>query len=326
MRLTDGSDPVEPQLSILNRLMGVADAMIEQVVPDAPEAIQDELTIRFAGYLYDQPSAGRGDSYGNAWRNSGAASLASRWIERRASAQAEAGPGTTPIGVDEAAVLEILEAWALEQSAYHFYSRYSLTDPAIAVATDIPAAATGGYVLPLIPATTVSAGIAANEDFVAEWLGTLEIDLDYDSGNNKRIDFEMHFKHTLRVGGVPLSFDAVRTVHYRVNRQTVFTLPLNIFNSRSRVPLGEFQLRDGTTIMITQDDLDDDFEIQAELRIKSAGDDGEIESLNIERGQVTFYQLAAIGRGGVAGDKGATGDPGDKGRNRRSRRQGCNRR
>ena len=117
LRLTDGSDPIEPQLSILNRLMGVAEAMIDQIVPDAPEAIQDELAIRFAGYLYDQPSAGRGEGYANAWRNSGAASLAARWVERRASLQvqiAEAGitPGTTPQGVDRAAVLELIQEWA----------------------------------------------------------------------------------------------------------------------------------------------------------------------------------------------------------------------
>ena len=85
IRLTDGSDPPEPQLSILTRLSGVADAFIGLVIPDAPTVIQDECKVRLAAYLYDAPSAGRGDFYGNAWRNSGAGSLASRWHERRAA-------------------------------------------------------------------------------------------------------------------------------------------------------------------------------------------------------------------------------------------------
>ena len=38
----------------------------------APEAIVNEAAIRLAGYLYDQPNAGRGLSYANAGRNSGA--------------------------------------------------------------------------------------------------------------------------------------------------------------------------------------------------------------------------------------------------------------
>lgn len=92
IRLTDGADPEEPQLSILNRLAGVADAFTELLIPNAPEAIQDECKIRFVGYLYDQPPAGRGPYFDNAWINSGAASLASRWIERRAGIRA---PDTT---------------------------------------------------------------------------------------------------------------------------------------------------------------------------------------------------------------------------------------
>ncbi|MDE2901751.1 MAG: hypothetical protein OXP73_01850, partial [Chloroflexota bacterium] len=98
LRLTTDldTDPPEPQLSILNRLLGVGDAMVAQIAPTAPEAIKDEALVRFAAYLYDQPTAGRGDSYGNAWRNSGAASLVTRWVVRRASLQADVEAGTTP--------------------------------------------------------------------------------------------------------------------------------------------------------------------------------------------------------------------------------------
>ena len=90
IRLTDGSPPPEPQLSILTRLLGVADAMVSLLIPEAPEVIQDECRVRMAAYLYDAPTAGRGDFFGNAWRNSGAAGLASRWVVRRAGMTAAA--------------------------------------------------------------------------------------------------------------------------------------------------------------------------------------------------------------------------------------------
>ena len=102
LRITDGGDPPEPQLSILTRLAGVADAFNELLIPAAPEAIQDECKVRFCGYLYDAPAAGRGDFYGNGWRNSGAASLASRWISRRAGIEA---PLAEPVDPDEVRVI-----------------------------------------------------------------------------------------------------------------------------------------------------------------------------------------------------------------------------
>ena len=39
---------------------------------DAPEAVVNEAAIRLAGYLFDMPNAGRGITYANAGRNSGA--------------------------------------------------------------------------------------------------------------------------------------------------------------------------------------------------------------------------------------------------------------
>ena len=96
IRLTDGSDPPEPQLSILTRLAGVADAFNELLISEAPDVVQDECKVRFAAYLYDAPTAGRGDFYGNAWRNCGAASLATRWVQRRAGIEGTAADGTAP--------------------------------------------------------------------------------------------------------------------------------------------------------------------------------------------------------------------------------------
>ena len=84
LRLTDGSEPVEPQLSILNRLMGVAEAHVDLLAPDAPVAVKAEAVIRMVGYMFDAPPAPGGDRYANAWRNSGAGALVARWVVRRA--------------------------------------------------------------------------------------------------------------------------------------------------------------------------------------------------------------------------------------------------
>ena len=76
----DGTDLDAAQTNILTRLLGVADAQIELLIPAAPEAIKDQVSIQFGAYLYDMPSAGRRDSFANAWINSGAGSLAARWL------------------------------------------------------------------------------------------------------------------------------------------------------------------------------------------------------------------------------------------------------
>ena len=52
---------------------------------DLPEAVaSDEVKVRVCGYLLDAPPAPSGDAFASAWRNSGAASLISRWQPRRA--------------------------------------------------------------------------------------------------------------------------------------------------------------------------------------------------------------------------------------------------
>ena len=97
------------QTAVLTRLLGVADAWIQLDASDAPEPVRDEAAIRFAAYLYEQPSASRGRSYAHAWANSGAASLVSRWVERRAvtdsgaSSTSSTTGGTGGPGVDQTA-------------------------------------------------------------------------------------------------------------------------------------------------------------------------------------------------------------------------------
>lgn len=92
LRLGDGTTaPAEPILSELTRLDGVADAFIELRAPGAPDAVKDEAKVRFVGYLYDQPTVSQGDRYANAWRNSGAGALVSRWVVKRSAATEREG-------------------------------------------------------------------------------------------------------------------------------------------------------------------------------------------------------------------------------------------
>ena len=79
-------------------LLAAAAAMIEQYSPAAPEALQNEAAVRFAGYLAQSEfGAVESDNVGPTtvsyvtnhaamFRNSGAAALVSRWRTRRAGA------------------------------------------------------------------------------------------------------------------------------------------------------------------------------------------------------------------------------------------------
>ena len=85
MRLGDGvSAPTEPLLGILTRLLAASTAHVTLVAPDAPAAVKDEAAIRMSSYLYDAPPAASGHGFAASFRNSGAESLVSRWVVRRA--------------------------------------------------------------------------------------------------------------------------------------------------------------------------------------------------------------------------------------------------
>ena len=74
----------EPARTILVELMQVGTERVEQYAPDAPRDTQNLAVARFAGYVYDAPSASAGATYGPAFLNSGAVSLLNPW--RRAGA------------------------------------------------------------------------------------------------------------------------------------------------------------------------------------------------------------------------------------------------
>ena len=106
----DGTDLAQAQTDIISRLIGVAEAHIDLLAPNAPEVVQDEATIRMATYIYDMPSSSRRDSYANSWVNSGAGPLLANWIEHRANGTAASATGSTSSGVDTAAVNALIAA------------------------------------------------------------------------------------------------------------------------------------------------------------------------------------------------------------------------
>ena len=84
MRLGDGTtDPPEPILGVITRLLSVAQSTVQLHASTAPDDIQDEAMIRMAAYVYDQPTSSPGQRFINAYVNSGAASLLGPWTKHR---------------------------------------------------------------------------------------------------------------------------------------------------------------------------------------------------------------------------------------------------
>ena len=115
LRLGDGvTAPVEPLLSILTRSLGVADATVALLAPDAPDAVKDQAAVNYAAYLYDTPSAPSGNRYAAAWLNSGAAALVASWVVRRIVQDVDSEAGSdTPIGsggISESRVNQLVNA------------------------------------------------------------------------------------------------------------------------------------------------------------------------------------------------------------------------
>ena len=87
LRLTDSPE----ETAETTRLLAYASVSVVQHAPNAPDVAHNEAVRRLAGYLYDQPEAGRGDGYANAIRNSGAARILLPYRAHRAGyADAEA--------------------------------------------------------------------------------------------------------------------------------------------------------------------------------------------------------------------------------------------
>ena len=64
-------DTAEETAEVTRLLSYAAEAVVKQA-PNAPNPVHNEACVRLASYLFDQPTAGMGDRYANAMRNSGA--------------------------------------------------------------------------------------------------------------------------------------------------------------------------------------------------------------------------------------------------------------
>ena len=98
MRIGDGSTAlVEPQASVISRLLASATTIVERYAPNAPTAIQNEAVVRVAGYLYDAPP-GASARTASAMRDSGAMALLSPWrIIRAVAVESDDSDTPTPI-------------------------------------------------------------------------------------------------------------------------------------------------------------------------------------------------------------------------------------
>ena len=72
IRLGDSTEEVAEATRLLAYVTEAITRHLADAYDTAPEAIVNEAAIRLAGYLFDQPNAGRGLSFANAGRNSGA--------------------------------------------------------------------------------------------------------------------------------------------------------------------------------------------------------------------------------------------------------------
>ncbi len=120
----DGSDLSDIQTSNLQRLLGVGEAFVTLLIPNAPEAVQETVILRLGGYLHDT-GVGRRDGWANAWVNSGAGNLASRWQTQSVPGSSLVVPAGVPNtgGLDEAQVQALiaasLAAHGLVSDAHH---------------------------------------------------------------------------------------------------------------------------------------------------------------------------------------------------------------
>ena len=81
--LGDGvTDPPEPTLGTLTRLLATATAIVENYASAAPESVQNTAASLICGYIYDAP-IGDSTRFSNALANSGAQALLSRWQSQR---------------------------------------------------------------------------------------------------------------------------------------------------------------------------------------------------------------------------------------------------
>ena len=72
LRLGDSPEETAEATRLLGYVTAAISTHLADAYEDAPEAVVNEAAIRLGAYLFDAPNAGRGLTYANAGRNSGA--------------------------------------------------------------------------------------------------------------------------------------------------------------------------------------------------------------------------------------------------------------
>ena len=90
IRLGTSTEETAESTRLLTYVMAAISRHLGDAYEAAPEAVVNEAGIRLAGYLFDQPNAGRGLSFANAGRNSGAWAILLPFRVHRAGSTGEA--------------------------------------------------------------------------------------------------------------------------------------------------------------------------------------------------------------------------------------------
>ena len=164
----------------------------------------------------------------------------------------------------------------------------------------------GGKTISLISSQTVGGGLKPSYDFITEWEGFIIGSLVPYTGpaattNNGQalnanetvtVNFVLEFTHSF--GSGPTTFTSRRTYTFVVQAGDSFTIPMSVFSSRSQLQTGTYVTRDGTTITVTQADLDANLTIAYSLNIKAYQGSNRIEAALGATGfnglKVTFLQ------------------------------------
>lgn len=147
-----------------------------------------------------------------------------------------------------------------------------------------------GEDIELLPLTTVKSNLIAGSDFITEYEGALEMAVT----NRSFINVEMRFFH--KFGNQPGFWASRQERLFAAANNATINIGLGVFNSRTRLPLGEFTTQDGTKIVITPQDLKSDLQIRLIARITSLARSnqarrGNTIDLITHNAKVTFHQL-----------------------------------
>ena len=97
LRLTDSAEEIAEATRLLSHATAAVARHLGDAYEAAPEAVVNEAAIRLAGYLFDQPNAGRGMMYADALRSSGAAMILLPFRVIRAGSTGDAVAAASPV-------------------------------------------------------------------------------------------------------------------------------------------------------------------------------------------------------------------------------------